>query len=324
MIAIALSLMLAAGPGEKAEPSPADIAKAKELFGAGQKFYKQGEYPDAIAKFEEANVIRPHPVIIFNIAKCYEQMGETAKSMRAYRDYLRLSPDAKDKESVSDSIANLGRRLKDKGVQQLMVFADPPNARIEVDGKHLGISPASIELTAGAHKVVVRAQGFETNERTYTMSISQAQELTIPPLKAGATPPIPQAGDVPKKDPAKNDDPKVATLTPATTTTPATATGTTGSTTSAVAGTTAPAPAKKGRVVTWIVGGFAVASAGAGVGLGFASAGAANEMRAAQHTQAQAQQLHDQAAGLSTGANIAYGVAAAAAIAAVVLFFVEK
>ena len=129
--------------------------------------------------------MRPHPVIYFNIGKCWEQLGETAKALRAYRDYLRLAPDAKDKETVSDAIANLERRLREKGLQQLMVFADPPNARISVDGKELGTSPVSIELIAGNHQLSVAAEGYEKVDRSFVMQTTRATEMTISLRPAG-------------------------------------------------------------------------------------------------------------------------------------------
>ncbi len=314
-IALVLATLLSAGPvaGDKPELSAAELQRAKDLFGGGQKFYKQGQFAEALAKFEEAYALRPHPVVIFNIAKCHEQLKNVGKALRAYRDYLRLSPDAKDKDAVNDTIANLERRLKERGQQQMLVFADPPNARIEIDGKDLGVSPASAELSAGQHKVAVRAAGYETVERTFTMSISRIAEMTINLKPGGPTPPIPQPGDVPKKD-----DPKVATLTPDSTSTTSTADA------RVTQSPTAPAPVKKGRVWTWVVGGVAVASAGAGLGMGLVSAGAANDLKSTEHSKVEAQALYDKANSLSTGANIAYGVAAGAAIAAVVLFFVEK
>lgn len=287
-----------------------DVKKAKDLFQRAQKLYKQARYAEAIEKFEEAYAVRPHPVIYFNIGKCYEQLNETPKALRAYRDYLRLMPDAKDRDTVSDAIANLERRLKEKGVQQLMVFADPPSAHIEVDGTDLGTSPASVELQAGNHQLTVRAEGFEPVSRSFVMSISRATEMTINLREAPKDvppPPPPPVVDVPKKE-----EPKTASLTPV----PAKDTP--------VITTPLPEqPKKKGRVWTWVAGGVAVAGAGAATGLGLAANGASANLLATQHPQAEAQALHDQAQGLSTGANVAWGVAAAAAVTAVVLFFVE-
>ncbi|MEW6435141.1 MAG: PEGA domain-containing protein [Myxococcota bacterium] len=314
---ILFAVLLIAAPAPKAtkaaptaEAETGDTKKAKELFQRAQKLYKQARYAEAIEKFEEAYATRPHPVIYFNIGKCYEQLNETPKALRAYRDYLRLMPDAKDRDTVADAIANLERRLKEKGVQQLMVFADPPSAHIEVDGKDLGTSPASVELPAGNHQLKVFADGYEPVERSFVMSITRATEMTINLREARPDvppPPPPPVVDVPKKE-----EPKTAALTPEPKKdeTP-------------VITAPQPEPKKKGRLWTWVAGGVAVAGAGAATGMGLAARDASDEMRATQHTQAETQALHDKALGLSTGANVAWGVAAAAAVTAVVLFFVE-
>lgn len=314
-------LTAAPAPRAKAGKAPAaksaetgDVKKAKELFQRAQKLYKQARYAEAIEKFEEAYAVRPHPVIYFNIGKCYEQLNETPKALRAFRDYLRLMPDAKDRDTVSDAIANLERRLKEKGVQQLMVFADPPSAHIEVDGTDLGTSPASVELQAGNHQLAVRADGYETVTRSFVMSITRATEMTINLREASkdVPPPPPPVVDVPKKDEPKKDEPTVASLTPAPKDDP-----------TMITRPGPEQPKKKGRVWTWVAGGVAVAGAGAATGLGFAANGASAELLGSQHPQAEAQALHDKAQGMATGANVAWGVAAAAAVTAVVLFFVE-
>jgi len=128
--ALLVALTLSAA---SADDDAAATAKAKTLFTNGQKLYKAGKYADAIAKFEEAFKVKSHPVIYFNIGKCWEQLGDSAKALRNFRDYLRLSPDASDRQQVTDSIANLERRLREKGVQQLLIFAEPANAKILVD-----------------------------------------------------------------------------------------------------------------------------------------------------------------------------------------------
>ena len=286
------------------------MAKAKELFQWGQKLYKQARYAEAISKFEEAYAARPHPVIYFNIGKCWEQLGETAKALRAYRDYLRLAPDAKDKETVSDAIANLERRLREKGLQQLMVFADPANARISVDGKELGTSPVSIELIAGNHQLTVVAEGFEKAERSFVMQTTRATEMTISLRPAGKEPTQPLATDTPKAQPKKDTvgDPGPPPLLPPPV-------------------VTAPIE-KKGRVWTYVAGGVAVASLGAGLGLGVASQGQITEYNKVVHEPANVQTEFDAAKGradsLAVGANVAYVAAGAAAVTAVILFFVEK
>lgn len=314
--ALCVALVVSAPGKTKTAPPPAaedSTQKAKEAFQTAQRLYKEARYADAIVKFEEAYALKPSPVLFFNIGKCHEQLGDVPRALRSYRDYLRLAPDAKDKDTVSDAIANLERRLKEKGLQQLMVFADPPAAVIEVDGKVLGNSPASIELTAGNHKLVVKADGYETTERSFVMQTARATEMTINLRPAGAKmeppPPPPPLVDVPKKDEPKKDEPPK--LTPKDTVVASSGNGV----------TKTAEPAKKGRLWTWVAGGVAVASAGAGVGMGVVAQSTAKNVPNAAVGMADDQARSAQ--GLATGANVAYGVAGAAAITAVVLFFVE-
>ena len=83
-------------------------------------------------------------------------------------------------------------------------------------------------------------------------------------------------------------------------------------------------PAKK-LVGTWVAGGVAVASLGAGIGLGFGAQSNATALRGEMvRSQTQNQALHDDARNLSIAANAAYGVAAVAAVTAVILFLVER
>ena len=323
------ALLLAISVATSAAPPPAkpaeNPAKAKELFGAGKKLYDQGKYGEAVLKFEEAYKARPHPIIFFNIGKCYELIGEsgkgeTGKALRAYRDYLRGVPDASDKAAVGDSIANLERKLKDRGLQQVLVFADPATATIEIDGKPLGASPASTELTPGPHKLVARAEGYTPIERSFTMSAVRSQEVTINLAAVGETPPV---GDAPKKDDGLKQ-PSNASLAEPAPATPAPA----GAPAEAVVAKKPP-PAKTGgkRLFTWVAAGGAVVAGGVGAGLGVMAGGAATELHcascAATRDRTQTDALVSKANSMALGANVSYGVAGAAALTAVILFFVE-
>lgn len=285
-----------------AEPAPSDEAKAaqaKDLFAAGQKLYKAGKVADAVVKFEEALELKEHPSIYFNLGTCHEKLGNTAQALRSYRDYLRLSPSANDKAQVADAIANLERKLKETGVQQLLVFTEPPTARIEVDGKVLSSSsPASIELPAGPHTLTVRAIGYQTVEKPFTWSIARAQEMTVNLELAPPDAPVrvadkPVAAVKPTEGPMRNV-------------------------------TFHPVSTGRQRVMTWVMGGAAVAALGGGIALGLASNGSLGTLRGGEPKEsAVAQRLYDDARGFAIGANIAYGVAITAAVTAVVLFFVE-
>jgi hypothetical protein len=313
--ALCIALVVSA-PAKPKTPPPAPVAddtqKAKEAFQTAQRLYKEARYAEAIVKFEEAYAIKPSPVLFFNIGRCHEQLADVPKAMRAYREYLRMAPDAKDKDTVNDAIANLERRLKEKGLQQLLVFADPPTALIEVDGKVLGNSPASVELTAGNHKLTVKAEGYETTERAFVMQVQRATEMTIN-LRPAATPPIEVKKDPPKetpkdttKDVTKKDEPKRADLTPK-----ETGSGTGGD----VVKPAEPAPRK--RLFTWVAAGTAGAAAVGGIIMYAMANGLAKDI--ANQPVGTVQRVQ----GLQTGSFVLFGVAGAAAVSAIVLFFLE-
>lgn len=303
----------------------AETKKAKELFSAAQKLYKQGRFADAIQKFEQANAAKPHPVIHYNIGRCYEELDKVGLALKAYKTYLRLAPEAKDRDQVADTIAALERRLRDQGLQQLTVVVEPAGATIEVDGKPAGPSPATVELTRGEHRVTVVLEGYETLVRTISMTPGQASELNLTLVRPSEL-----------KAPPPPDAPLV-TATPAEPlTTPNLGVGT--DITDVSAGVPPPAPARK-RVWTYVVGGFAVASLGAAVGMGLAANAEAATYRAGDPANqipnpetgalmngpwADAKARRERVDALSTGSTVSYGVAGAAAITAVVLFFVGR
>ncbi len=174
---------------------------------------------------------------------------------------------------MADAIANLARRLEKQGVQQLLVSADPPSARIEVDGKPLGTSPSSVELTAGNHVVKVTADGYEPVERSFVMSTQRATEMTI------TLRPLPKV-DAPvreEKAVAAAPRPEVAASIP-------------------------PEP-KRGRRLTWVAAGLAGAGLAAGVGMGLSSRAASDELRGSEHTREEADAIVGRAQGMATGAN---------------------
>ncbi len=277
-----------------------DIKKARELFQTGQKLYKQARYAEAISKFEEANVLRSHPVTYFNIGKCYQQLGETGKSLRAFRDYLRLAPDATDKDSVLSSVATLERRLREKGVQQLLIFVEPPSAQIAVDGKALGVAPASVELAAGNHVLVVSAEGYEKIERTFAWQTAHASEMSLS-LRVQ-----PQGTVLVADAPVVEKSVTAVELTPP-----------------PVLEASA-APSKK-RVWTYVAGGAAVASLGVAIGCGVSALSLSAENEKTVHdNKVEANQAEREIILMRDASNVSYAVAGAAAVTAAILFFVEK
>lgn len=129
---VVVGAMALAAPRKAPEAAAAPVDQAtkdaKRAFETAQKAYKQKKYADAISSFENAYRLKPHPVIRFNIARCYEQLNDAPNALKFYRTFLFEQPDSADREEVLKAIPVLERKLGAKNLQQLMVLAEPRDA----------------------------------------------------------------------------------------------------------------------------------------------------------------------------------------------------
>lgn len=312
MYALSLVMVLTLGAPAKPPAKPdADTEAAKTYSQWALTLYKQARYSEAIAKFEEAYRLKPHPIIFFNVGRCYEQLGDIPRALKNYREYLRLLPDAKDRETVSDAISNLERRLKEQGVQQITIITDPSGARVSVDGKYMGLSPMSTEIKPGNHLLALTKDGFETLEKNVVLSAEKSMELNLSlkpvtkPVEVGKPVDKPVEKPVDKSGAGK---PVTATLTPK----------------PEIVKPSEPSTTPPRRF-TWVAAGVGGAALATAITLGVLAQSTAAKLPMAMMplTRDEAQALHNQANGLALGANIAYAVAATGLVSAVVLFFLE-
>jgi len=179
----------AAGPAVAAEEASADVQKARALFEAAQQLFARRKYAAAVVKFEEAHALRPHPSVLFNIARCREELGEVPAALRGYREYLRLTK-AEDAE-LRRLVARLERKLRERGVQQLTVYAEPEAAQVAINGRTLGATPATTELPAGEYELLVTVNGFQPERRHVNHQLGHAEDVfvVLTPLQlAGGSP----------------------------------------------------------------------------------------------------------------------------------------
>jgi len=102
-----------AGTGEEAVAvdsgalTEARKAEAKQHFLDGRTHYAAGEFGDAADHFAKAYDLTHAPELLYNLARCYERLGEKERAAEQYEMYLRMSPDAEDRVEVEQKIAAL-------------------------------------------------------------------------------------------------------------------------------------------------------------------------------------------------------------------------
>lgn len=193
--AIALTVLVlcaTSGTVAGAEPNSAvgsagAVEKARAHFDRGIELYKLASYEDAVAEFEAAYALQPHPVIFFNLGQCYEKLGRLTAAITSYRSYLDALPNAPDRERVTAVIQNLKERLS-RAAQPLTVNSAPAGATVELDGQARGVTPWLSELAPGTYQLELSLEGHRPISRAVTTSGEQPTvvDVILTPLPSPA------------------------------------------------------------------------------------------------------------------------------------------
>lgn len=84
--------------------------RAKAHFLAGQSYYDQASYADALREFAEAYRISQRPALLYNIARCHEALERWDDAIAMLERYLAAAPDAPDRPAIEARIAHLNAR----------------------------------------------------------------------------------------------------------------------------------------------------------------------------------------------------------------------
>ena len=96
-----------------ARPSPEDASRARLHFEAGSSYYREGDYQTALREYQTAYRFAPRPALLYNIAQCWDRLGDKEQTVAYLRRYLEAEPAAEDRPAVERWIANLQRALED-------------------------------------------------------------------------------------------------------------------------------------------------------------------------------------------------------------------
>jgi hypothetical protein len=189
VLALALTTgVVDAGGAPRTQPPPKSTAQqaADRHFKNGVARFKEGKFTEALAEFERANEISPHPLVLYNIAGCYRELSRYGEAVKYYTQFLsegvgkvpanRLS----DAQQELDSIFAL--------VARVTVKVEPAEGtEVFLDGAPLGpLSPdVPLILAPGEHRLVARAPGRADAERTMRVASGDQRvvELVLPPLR---------------------------------------------------------------------------------------------------------------------------------------------
>jgi hypothetical protein len=185
---IALSFLVAAPPALHAAPDPHPRAPKKpdqtpqqkdadHHFKSGVALFKEAKYAEALAEFERAYEIAPHPLVLYNIAGCHRQLSHYAEAVSYYHRFLDEGKGVVAAARLTTARTELDAILA--LVARVTVTIAPPidGATLVLDGAPLDHPAMPLILSPGEHRLIARAAGRRDAERS--VRVASGDELSI-------------------------------------------------------------------------------------------------------------------------------------------------
>jgi hypothetical protein len=155
-------------------------AKAKEHFFKAKALVEEGALKKAIVEFKASYDLNPLPIVLFNIAVCYDKVTEYADAMKYYKKFIAEGKEAPG-EMIEEAIARIGDLEKYLGFVKLK--ASEEGAEVLVDGKSVGKTPPEgvflFFLETGEHTIVLQKAGFYDAQKSFSVVSGETTELEL-------------------------------------------------------------------------------------------------------------------------------------------------
>jgi hypothetical protein len=207
---VVLALPSLARPSIVSAQTEAERAQARAAFQRGVEAYAAERFQEALASFQEAYRIAPHPSVRVNMANCYERLERPLEALDHFERFLAEAENASPEQQRE--VRTAVRRLRQQ-VGEVFVRVQPDGATVRV-GNVMRTAPVlePIELARGTHRVEVSFAGHRTETRDVEVRGGDRVELTltlVPAAPEVVTPP-PEVLDDDVSNEGTDDDTEVA------------------------------------------------------------------------------------------------------------------
>lgn len=102
---VPLALLCALLVGGVAAATPSEDART--LTRQGLELYRRGDYAQAIERFEQAYLLAPVPLLLYNVAQAHRLAGDCAQARHFYVQYQNADADAAHRAGIERRIAEM-------------------------------------------------------------------------------------------------------------------------------------------------------------------------------------------------------------------------
>jgi tetratricopeptide (TPR) repeat protein len=88
--------------------------KALALFEKSDRAYKAGKFEDAAKLLREAYALHPEPILLYNLGRAQEGLGDTRGAIDSYEQYLAQAKQIQDRGAIERRIETLKAQLAEE------------------------------------------------------------------------------------------------------------------------------------------------------------------------------------------------------------------
>jgi tetratricopeptide (TPR) repeat protein len=201
MLSIALRWSTVDAQPAPSAPSTAtanQIAEAQKLTQDAIAAEQAGNYTTAIALYQQAYQLMPHPTLVFNIGQVYEFAGNRSEAERYYRVYLMKAPNGPQAAVARQFLASLRLQVPPPPPVQV----SPPQTASPTSAQQTGTATSGLARVPepappdATETRITNVPGERRPEQINPISVSQPpDEGKIEPSVSTITPPPSDAQD---------------------------------------------------------------------------------------------------------------------------------
>lgn len=108
LLLLLLTLCIAIGaPVRTASADDPATRAARRHFERGEKLFALGRFDEALEQYQNAFDAKPLPGFLYNIGQCYRNLGDYEQAIFSFKKYLKLEPEAENRDAVTQLIEDL-------------------------------------------------------------------------------------------------------------------------------------------------------------------------------------------------------------------------
>ena len=170
-------------------PRTPEQINADRHFQSGVALFKQAKYAEALAEFERAYEIAPHPLVLYNIAGCHRQLSHYSEAVTFYRRFVSEGKGVVPDDRLARAQSELDAILALVARVTVTITPAADGATLSVDGIPIEHPEMPLILPPGEHRLTARVPGRPETERT--VRVASGDELPLELVIAAPAPPAP-------------------------------------------------------------------------------------------------------------------------------------